>query len=352
MELILRDLRYGARSLLKSPALTAVAVIALTLGTGLTATMFSIVYGALMRGLPFERGDQIVHISRSNPSRNQRRMQVTPHEYVAYREQQKSLEELAAYYGSSVNVSGTEKPQRFRGAFITANGFSVLRVRPLIGRTFGPADDAPGAPFTVILGHRIWKDHFGGDPAVLGKVVRVNGEAATVIGVMPDRFGFPNVEQLWLPARLDVVKLGRGEGPGLDVMGRLRDGVSVDQAALEMAGIAKRLAVEYPKSNEGVLAVVKPFIDTQLGEKARVLLGTMLGAVSLVLLIACANVANLLLGRAAHRSKEMGIRAALGASRAAVIRQVLSEALLLALVGGALGVALAYAGVWMFSQAI
>src|SRR5215208_886207 len=171
MEPLIRDLRHGARSLLKSPALTAVAVLALMLGTGLTATMFSIVYGALMRGLPFEAGERIVHVSRSHPSHNARRMGVTPHEYVDYRDQQKTLEGLAAYSMGSMNLSGTEKPQRFRGAFITSNVFSQLRVRPAIGRAFSAAEDVPGAPLTVVLGHRVWKDNFGGDPAVLGRVV-------------------------------------------------------------------------------------------------------------------------------------------------------------------------------------
>jgi putative ABC transport system permease protein len=352
MEPFIRDLRHGARSLLKSPGLTAIAVLALTLGVGLTTTMFSIVYGALMRGLPFEGGERIVHISRTNPSRDTRRMSLTPHDFADYRDQQKSFEGLAAYSGMSMNVSGTERPERYRGVVVTANTFSLLRVRPVIGRDFTAADDAPGAPRVAILGQRAWRDRFGADPAVLGKAIRVNGEAATVIGVMPDRFAFPQVGEIWLPARIDFVKLARGEGQQVEAVGRLREGVTVDQASLELNGIAKRLAVEFPKTNEGVAAVVKPYTEAMLGEEVRLLLGTMLGAVSLVLLIACANVANLLLGRAVHRSKELGIRAALGASRAAVIRQLLAEALLLAAAGGALGAGLAYAGVAMFNRAI
>ena len=352
MEPFFRDLRHGARSLLKSPGLTAIAVLALTLGVGLTTTMFSIVYGALMRGLPFEGGERIVHISRTNPSRDQRRMSVTPHDFADYRDQQKSFEGLAAYSGMSMNVSGTERPERYRGVVVTANTFSLLRVRPVIGRDFNAADDAPGAPWVAILGQRAWRDRFGADPAVLGRTIRVNGEAATVIGVMPDRFAFPQVAEIWLPARIDFVKLARGEGDHVEVVGRLREGVTPEQASLELNGIAKRLAVEYPKTNEGVAAVVKPYTEAMLGEEVRLLLGTMLGAVSLVLLIACANVANLLLGRAVHRSKELGIRAALGASRAAVIRQLLAEALLLAAAGGALGAGVAYAGVAMFNRAI
>ncbi|HKG93075.1 MAG TPA: ABC transporter permease, partial [Gemmatimonadaceae bacterium] len=352
MESMLRDLRYGARSLIKSPALTLVSVLALTLGIGLTTTMFSIVYGALMRGLPFERSERIMSVARNNPSRNERRMDFTQHDYVDYRERQRSFEELAAFYTGTVNVSGTEKPERFDGAFSSANLFAVLRVRPILGRGLQPADDKFGAPYVAVIGYQMWKDRFGGDPNVIGTTIRANGRPTTIVGVMPEKFAFPGNESVWVPLQLDVLKLKRGEGQSLDVVGRLKDGVSVDQALLDLGTIARQIAAEYPKTNEGVGAFVEPFVDTQIGDDAQKMLLTMLGAVGFVLLIACSNVANLLLGRAAHRSKEVGVRTALGASRAAVIRQFLAEALILSAAGSALGVGVAYVGVRMFNAAI
>jgi putative ABC transport system permease protein len=352
MESILRDVRYGSRSLLKSPALTGVSILALTLGIGLTTTMFSIVYGALMRGLPFERSDRIMHLERNNLSRGQESLEVPIHDYVDWRAQQRSFEGLAAFYTGTVNISGTEKPERYDGAFITANAFRLLRTRALLGRTFREGEDAPGAEPVIVLGYALWRDRYAGDRNIVGKTVRANGEPMMVVGVMPEKFEFPIRQAVWIPLRMDPLKLKRGEGMTLEVFGRLKDGVTIDQAVLEMNGIAKRLAIEYPDANEGVGAVVKPYTEEYIGEEPRTLLLTMLGAVAFVLLIACANVANLLLGRAAHRSKEVGIRTALGASRRAVIFQFLTEALLLSVSGAVLGIGIAYAGVRLFNASI
>jgi putative ABC transport system permease protein len=352
MESVLRDVRYGTRSLLKSPALTGVSILALTLGIGLTTTMFSIVYGALMRGLPFERSERIMHLERNHLARGQESIEVPIHDYVDWRAQQRSFEALAAFYTGTVNISGTEKPERYDGAFITANAFGLLRTRAYLGRTFREGEDAPGAEPVVLLGYALWRDRYASDPDIVGKTIRANGEPMTVVGVMPDKFEFPIRQAVWLPLRMDPLKLKRGEGMTLEVIGRLKDGVTVDQAVLEMNGIAKRLALEYPAANEGTGAVVKPYTEEYIGDEPRALLFTMLGAVAFVLLIACANVANLLLGRAAHRSKEVGIRTALGASRRAVVLQFLTESLLLAVTGGILGLGVAYAGVRWFNASL
>jgi predicted permease len=352
MESVLRDVRYGTRSLLKSPALAGVSILALTLGIGLTTTMFSIVYGALMRGLPFERSERIMHLERNHLARGQESLEVPIHDYVDWRAQQRSFEGLAAFYTGTVNISGTEKPERYDGAFITANAFGLLRTRAFLGRTFREGEDAPGAEAVALLGYALWRDRYASDPDIIGKTIRANGEPTTVVGVMPDEFEFPLRQAVWLPLRMDPLKLKRGEGMSLEVFGRLKDGVTVDQAVLEMNGIAKRLALEYPAANEGIGAVVQPYTDEYIGEEPRALLFTMLGAVAFVLLIACANVANLLLGRAAHRSKEVGIRTALGASRRAVVFQFLTESLLLALAGGILGLGVAYAGVRWFNASL
>jgi predicted permease len=352
MEFLLRDLRHGTRALLKSPALTAVAVLALTIGIGLTTMMFSIVYGAIMRGLPFEDGHRIMHAERNNLARDIESMEVTAHDFADWRAQQRSFEALAGFYTGTVNLSGGEKPERFDGAFVSANMFDVLRVRPLLGPGFRPGDDEPGAPPVAVLGYELWQTRFNGDPDIIGKTVRANGAPREIVGVMPERFEFPIDQEIWLALDQHPSKLKRGEGWTLEVVGRLRDGVLADEAAVELNAIAKRLALEYPATNEGVGAVVKPFIDEYIDEEPRMLLYTMLGAVVAVLLIACANVANLLLGRAAHRSKEVGIRTALGASRWIVVRQFLAESMILSIAGAVLGTGMAALGVKLFNDAI
>ncbi len=348
----LQDLRYAMRMLTKSPGLSSLAVSALALGIGVTATMFSIVYAALMRGLPFEDGDRIVHLERTRPSHDIESMSVSIHDYLDWREQQTSVEHLAAFYEGTVNVRWADRPERFDGAFITANGFASLGVQPALGRGFREDEDQPGAPARIILSHHVWQERFEGDPVAIGQVVQVNGEQAEIIGVMPEGFLFPNRQDVWIPLRMNALELERGAGTGLEVYGKLREGVSVDQAMVEFTGIASRLAAAYPESNEGVGAVMKPFHEEYIGDEAAALLYTMLGIVSLVLLIACVNVANLLLARAAMRTKEVGIRTAMGANRWRVVSQMVAEALALAMVGGVLGAGLAWVGVELFGRAI
>jgi predicted permease len=352
MQAVLRDIRYGARSLRKSRALTAVAVLALTLGIGLTTTMFSIVYGALLKGMPFPDADELVSVQRQNPSRGIQRMPIPIHDFNDYRAQQRSFSGIAAFYVGTVNVSGTEKAERYDGAWVSAELFDVLRVRPQLGRTFTREEETPGLGSVAVLSHSMWQDRYAGDPNVVGKTIRANGQPYTVIGVMPPTFTFPDRQSLWMPMQLDATKLERGSGQNLEVIARLKPGVSIDAANTDIAAIARRLATEYKASNDHITASAKPIIESQIGPQPRRLLWTMLGAVSFVLLIACANVANLLLDRAAHRTKEVGIRTALGASRLAVVRQFLSEALVLSLIGAVLGAGVAQVGVMLFNRAI
>jgi len=348
----MQDLRFALRMLVKSPWVSAVAVGALGLGIGVTATMFSIVYGAMMRGLPFEDGDRIVALGLNNPSRDIDRQQVPIHDYVDWKEQQTSLESLAAFYEGTVNVRWAEAPERFDGAFITASAFPTIGVAPMIGRGFEPGEDTPGAPMRVILSYDLWQDRFGGDRAALGQVVKVNGETGEIIGVMPEGFRFPGRDDIWVPLRMDPLTIPRGGGTALMVMGKLKQGVSVEQAATEFKGIAERLATAYPETNKGMGVSLLPFTDMYLGAQTVGLLLTMLAAVSLVLLIACANVANLLLARAAVRAREVGIRTAMGASRWRVVSQMVAEALALSLLGGALGAGLAWVGIELFDRAV
>jgi putative ABC transport system permease protein len=348
----LKDLRYAGRMLFKSPGVSVMAVVALALGIGVTATMFSIVYAALMRGLPFEGGDRIMVLQRTQLSESRSRMQVPIHDYRDWREQQTSFEVLAAYYEGTVNVGWTDRPERFDGAFITANGFAALGVQPALGRGFREDEERPGGVTPVILSYHLWQDRFHGDRVALGQTVNVNGETGEIVGVMPEGFLFPDRQDLWLPLRLDAVSLPRGSGQGLMVYGRLRRDVTLDRAATELAGIAHRLEAAYPDTNKGVGVSVEPFTRVAIGRDAAKTLGSMLAVVSLVLLIACANVANLLLARAAARTKEVGIRTALGAHRWRVVSQMVAEALALALVGGALGTGLAWVGIAWFARAI
>ena len=238
------------------------------------------------------------------------------------------------------------------GTWTTATMFDIAGVPPLLGRTIRPGEDARGGDRVAVLSYPMWKNRFGGDPAVVGKTLRANGEPYTIIGVMPDRYGFPDNGALWLPLQLDPLTLKRGDGQYLQVIAKLKQGISIDAANADANAIARRIATEHKEQNEGVSATVMNFIDGELGPQPRQLLLTMLGAVFFVLLIACANVANLLLDRAAHRTKEVGIRTALGASRGAVVRQYLTEAFVLAALGTAFGVAAAYVGVHIFNRAI
>jgi predicted permease len=352
MRPLFRDIRYAFRALRKTPGLTFVAVIALTFGIGLTATMFSIVYGALMKGLPFVDGDRVMQVLRNNPTRNIRRMSVPVADYVDYRDGQHSLTSLGAYYSGTVNVSGIGEAERFAGAWVTASIFQVTGERPILGRTIQAGEDVPNGPKVVVLSYGMWQRRFGGDSTVLGTALRANGIPYTIVGVMPEKTFFPDNASLWLPLQLDPLAIKRGDGQGLTVVGKLKAGLTVDGATADFAAIAKRLSQQYKESNENVGAEVQPYIDAAIGPEPRQLLYTMLGAVFFVLLISCANVANLLLDRAAHRSKEVGVRVALGASRVAVVRQFLSEALVLAVAGGVLGTVLAGAGITLFNRAI
>jgi predicted permease len=352
MSAVLRDIRFGSRSLRKHAGLSVVAILALTLGIGLTTTMFSIVYGALMKGLPFPDADRIVLLFEQNLTRGWRRMAPSIQDYHDFRAQQRSYTQLGAYASGTVNVSGTEKVERFAGSWVTASVFDIAGVRPVLGRSIRAGEDAPGGERAAVLGYAMWKNHFAGDRAILGKTIRANGITYTVVGVMPEKFAFPDDGAIWLPLQDDPLAKKRGEGRNVNIVGKLKPDVSLDAASVEANAIARRLATAYKETNEGLTATVMSFTEGQIGPEPRRLLFTMLGAVFCVLLIGCANVANLLLDRAAHRTKEVGIRTALGASRSAVVRQFLAEAFVLALSGALLGVVAAYFGVQAFNRAI
>src|SRR5215467_5703217 len=257
MSSLLGDIRYGMRTLVKRPGLSALAIVALAVGIGLTTTMFSIVYAAVLKGLPYERSDRLVAIFRNRPAQGVQFMGVTIHDFMDWREQQQSFEALAAFYVETVNVAGTEgRPIRYYGAYTTANLFDILRVRPIVGRPFFPDEDKASAFPVMILSYRAWQDRFHGDADIVGHQVRANAEMTTIVGVMPKQFDFPGQLDAWLPLRIDPLAYRRGSGPAfehtqLNAIGRLRDGVSLEAAQTEMSGIAKRIATAHPESNEG-----------------------------------------------------------------------------------------------------
>jgi putative ABC transport system permease protein len=352
MSTLAHDLRFGFRLLRKDRWLALVAILALGMGIGLTTMMYGIIYGMLLRGLPFEGADRIYHVHRADPSQGITQMGVPLHDFLDWREQQRAFEELAAFYNSTVNIGDSGHPERFSGSFMTANAFRVLGAQPLLGRAFRDGDDAPGAAPVIILGHAAWQNRYGADPDVVGRQVRVNGRIAEIIGVMPEGFRFPMAQDVWVPLDLDATRFARGEGTLLEVYGRLHSGVAPSAAKTEFNALTRRIEAAHPSGSPNVQAQVLPYTERFIGSGPRQFLSTMLGAVFLVLLIACANVANLLLTRAALRSREVGIRTALGAPRWRIVSQFLAEALALTTVGAALGLVIASFGVQLFSTAI
>lgn len=346
MSFLPRELRHAFRRLRKSPSSTIIAVFTMALGIGLCATMFSVVDAVVLRGLPFPESDKLLHLERSHLAEGIESLEVTHHDFEDWAAQQTSFEGLAAFNaGGTVNLADEGLPDRYNGAWLSTNFLDLLRVQPILGRSFEPADAAPGAGHVILIGHHVWQKRYGGDPQIVGRVARVNSEPAVILGVMPEGFRFPILQDVWLPLTSKIHDAPRGEGETLEVFGRLKDGVSVDEAAAEMATIAQRLAKQYPESNEGIAVVMKPYTEEFIGEEPRLMVGVMTVAVLLVLLIACVNVTNLLLGRASARSRELAIRSALGSGRLATILQVLAESTVLALLGGGIGLVLARYGV-------
>ncbi len=336
-----KDVRFGLRMLAKTPGTSLVAIVIIALGIGGVTYMFSGVYGIMMRGLPFEGGNRLMSISQylvaDDVTRN-----VPIHDYVDWREQQTAFDDLAAFAFRTINLADTEeRPERYLGTAVTASMFAAVSARPLLGRVFRQEEDAGDAAPTIVLSYRVWQTRYGGDPEIIGKTIRANGRTTTVIGVMPVGFRFPFDNDLWLPVGIAPTDLPRGQGPLLWVIGRLKEDVNLEQARSHMAGIARRLAVEYPETNQGIGTAIDSYVDTLLPSELGTMSWVMLVGVFGVLSISCANVANLLLARAAVRAKEMAIRSALGASRARVIRQLMIESTIIALIGGALGVVLA-----------
>jgi putative ABC transport system permease protein len=348
-----QDLRFGFRMLIKHPTLSIISIITFGLGIGLTTTVFSVVNGALFKGLPFEEADRLVALAGTNPSRNIPRMPVSIHDFVVWQERQTVFESLGAWSIVPINLSWQEdRPERYSAGAFTVGTFDALGVKPLLGRTFRSGEDLPGADPVIVLSHEVWLDRFGGSPDVIGRTVRASGVSRTIIGVMPEKFAFPNRERLWIPLTIDPLATKRGQGPNYQVLARLKKGVSLPEARAQAAAIAAQLEKDYPEINRGIGATVAPFAERTFGPEIFALLYTMLGAGIGVLLIACVNVSNLLLARISLRLREVAVRVAMGAGRGRIILQLFAEVLILAGAGAGLGMVLSSLAMEWFLNAI
>jgi putative ABC transport system permease protein len=351
MGTLLQDLRYGMRVLLKSPGFAAVAVIVLALGIGANTAIFSVVNAVLLRPLPYQDPGHLVQVWHVPPAKSfpgMTEFSVSAANYLDWRDQNHIFEQLAIYTYATLNLSGKGQPESVTSAVVSPNFFSTLRVRPLFGRAIAPGEDTLGHANVVVLSHAFWREHFGADPSIVGQNVTLNQQSYTVVGVMPPRFEMPPSVQIWTPlAWTDQEKAVRGEHH-FGVIGRLKPGTGLKQAQAEMNMISSRLEEQYPADDKGWGAVAVPLREQLVGTVRPALL-VLLGAVAFVLLIACANVANLMLAKTLSRRKEIAIRSALGASRVRIVQQVVSETVLLALAGGILGLLIAHFGVRLIS---
>jgi predicted permease len=338
-DILAQDLRYTVRTLARTPAFALTALVVVSLGIGATTAAFSLTDFVLVRPLPFPDGDRLVKVWEQRPGFS--RMELSPANYRDLKKMATSYAAFAAYRGLAVNLVGASAPLRIEGAVFTADLLDVLGVRPFLGRGFTAADDLDGAPGTVLLSYGLWQREFGGNPSIVGTTVRLDDQVYTVVGVMPREFHFPSRDaQMWTPMRFAPVEFEDRNDNYLHVIARLRGGVTLDAARSEMALLAARLQRQYPKENAHTAASVIRLRD-EVSQQTRLLLAALLGAAACVLLIACANLANLLLARAIVRRREMAVRMALGAGGERLFRQLLTESLLLTGLGGVLGVALA-----------
>jgi putative ABC transport system permease protein len=345
MTTLLQDVRYGVRMMRKRPGFTAVVVLTLALGMGANTAIFSVVNAVLLRPLPYRNAERLVWVA-GNVRGGTNRASVSPPDYVDYRAQNTVFEEFAASTSVPVpvNLTGAGEPERLTGSLVTANYFRAFGVAPALGRAFGPDEERAGPAPVAVLSDGLWRRRFGGDPSVVGKTVALDGKAVTVVGIAPPEFQYPAGVELWMPLDFCVPEMNIRAAHFLRPIGLLKEGVTIEQARAETDLIARRLEEQYPESNERWSLNLVPLQEQVVGG-VRTSLWVLLGAVGFVLLIACANVSNLMLARAAARSRELALRTALGASRWRVARQQLTENVLLSLAGGGLGLLLAAWGV-------
>ena len=354
MRNLFSDFCFSLRLLRRNPAFSAAAIVVLALGIGANTAIFSVVNAVLLRPLPFDDASHIMQVWHVPPAKSFPGMTmfaVSPANYLDWHSQSSSFAQMAAYGFRSFTVGGTERPEAIQAGTVASDFFPLLRVQPLFGRTFAPEEDQAGQGHVVVLGYNFWRDHFASERNIVGRNILLDGETYSVIGVMPETFRFPSWAKLWVPlAWTNDTRAVRGNH-NYAVIARLKKNVDMRQAQAELSAISMRLEQLYPEDDKGWGATVLPLREQLVGDVRAALL-VLLGAVAFVLLIACANVANLVLAKTLARRKEIAIRTALGASRLVVLRQILAETVLLSVAGGGLGLFLAYFGITLIVKVL
>ena len=350
--MVVQDIRYAARTLARNPGFTTVAVLCLAIGIGVNATIFSVVNGVILRPAPFPEAERIVVVDSTNERLGISEGGLSYPDFKDLRDQNATLAGVGAFTGRSLTIAdGSSDPERYWGATVSWNLFDLLGTPPLLGRAFAAHDDRPGAEPVVMLSHEVWQRRYAGDAGIVGRAITVNGRSHTVIGVMPPRFAFPETARLWVPVAPFGEKLTR-EQRSMAAFARLRPGVTREQAGSDLRGLSQRLADAHPDANREWVVVARSLDQWLLPGDVKLILLTMMGAVTLVLLIACANVANLLLARASSRGREISVRAALGAGRWRIVRQLLTESVIIGVLAAPLGILIGIVGLRLMDRGI